>query len=148
MRLPNAPSELQGWPVFPIGATATCSEHSSRASVEIRGRCSLAAYASRGYPTAAGRLPARIQYSQRPQTLAREILLSGSIAGLAVRPAAGHKRGVWSVDFSPVDKVLVSASGDASLKVWSVSDFSCLQTCMLPVLLLPGCHPKTSACLS
>ena len=127
-RTHNHPSELQGWPSFPIGATATCSEHSSNASVEIHGSCSFAVYASRGYPMATGRLPARTQYSQRPQPLARETLLSGSIAWLAVRPATGHKRGVWSVDFSPVDKVLVSAAGDASLKVWSVSDFSCLQT--------------------
>lgn len=40
----------------------------------------------------------------------------------------GHKRGVWSVEFSPVEKVLASASGDKSIKIWSLADFTCLKT--------------------
>ena len=40
----------------------------------------------------------------------------------------GHKRAVWSVAFSPVDKVVASGSGDMTLKVWSVSSFTCLRT--------------------
>jgi len=40
----------------------------------------------------------------------------------------GHKRGVWDIAFSPVEKVLVSASGDMSLKVWNLSTGACLST--------------------
>eukprot|EP00644_Phytophthora_capsici_P000017 jgi/Phyca11/13487/fgenesh1_pg.PHYCAscaffold_4_\ len=40
----------------------------------------------------------------------------------------GHKRGVWAVEFSPVDQCLASASGDKTVKVWSAKDFSCLKT--------------------
>ncbi len=40
----------------------------------------------------------------------------------------GHKRGIWSIEFSPVDRVLASASGDNTVRVWSVVDFSCLKT--------------------
>ncbi|KAK4701048.1 U3 small nucleolar RNA-associated protein 13, partial [Phenoliferia sp. Uapishka_3] len=40
----------------------------------------------------------------------------------------GHKRGVWSVKFSPVDQVLATASGDRTVKLWSLGDFSCLKT--------------------
>jgi U3 small nucleolar RNA-associated protein 13 len=40
----------------------------------------------------------------------------------------GHKRGVWKVVFSPIDKVLVSCSGDRTMKLWSVTDYSQLRT--------------------
>ncbi|GAA6002933.1 hypothetical protein JCM10207_001903 [Rhodosporidiobolus poonsookiae] len=40
----------------------------------------------------------------------------------------GHKRGVWSVKFSPVDQVLATASGDRTVKLWSLQDFSCVKT--------------------
>jgi len=70
----------------------------------------------------------------------------------------GHKRGVWSVEFSPVDKVLArcvstaalqisltlivitesqcfsnwvyddSAAGDKTIKLWSLTDMVCLKT--------------------
>lgn len=39
----------------------------------------------------------------------------------------GHKRGVWSVKFSKTDKVLATASGDKTVRVWSLDDFSCLK---------------------
>lgn len=40
----------------------------------------------------------------------------------------GHKRGVWSVKFSPVDQVLATASGDRTVKLWNLSDFTCVKT--------------------
>lgn len=40
----------------------------------------------------------------------------------------GHKRGVWSVEFSPVDQCVMTASGDKTIKIWAISDGSCLKT--------------------
>lgn len=39
----------------------------------------------------------------------------------------GHKRGVWSVKFSSADQCLATASGDRSVKLWSLADFSCIK---------------------
>jgi len=40
----------------------------------------------------------------------------------------GHKRGVWCVEFSPVDQAVLTASGDMKIKIWSLTDGSCLKT--------------------
>ncbi|GAA5854118.1 hypothetical protein JCM8547_008235 [Rhodosporidiobolus lusitaniae] len=40
----------------------------------------------------------------------------------------GHKRGVWSVKFSPVDQCLATASGDRTVKLWSLQDLTCVKT--------------------
>ena len=40
----------------------------------------------------------------------------------------GHRRGVWSVCFSPVDQILATSSSDLTAKLWSLNDFSCLRT--------------------
>lgn len=40
----------------------------------------------------------------------------------------GHKRGVWAIEFSPVDKCIASASGDQTVRIWSVTDFTCVKT--------------------
>ena len=40
----------------------------------------------------------------------------------------GHKRGVWCVEFSPVDQAILTASGDMKIKIWSLTDGSCLKT--------------------
>lgn len=40
----------------------------------------------------------------------------------------GHKRGIWSVEFSPVDKCVITASGDKTIKIWAITDGSCLKT--------------------
>ncbi|KAI0977307.1 WD40-repeat-containing domain protein, partial [Xylaria arbuscula] len=54
----------------------------------------------------------------------------------------GHRRGVWSVSFSPVNTpvlqgeqgsvsgkgVVVTGSGDKTIKLWSLTDYSCLRT--------------------
>jgi U3 small nucleolar RNA-associated protein 13 len=54
----------------------------------------------------------------------------------------GHKRGVWSVKFAPKDTpsiigdngpaagkgLILTGSGDKTVKIWSLSDYSCLRT--------------------
>ncbi|KFA54743.1 hypothetical protein S40293_00777 [Stachybotrys chartarum IBT 40293] len=54
----------------------------------------------------------------------------------------GHKRGVWSVQFSPAGMpaiqgddgpvtgkgVILTGSGDKTIKLWSLSDYSCIRT--------------------
>ncbi|KAI9730948.1 MAG: U3 small nucleolar RNA-associated protein 13 [Claussenomyces sp. TS43310] len=54
----------------------------------------------------------------------------------------GHRRGVWSVKFAPKDMpiitgesgsasgkgVIITGSGDKTLRIWNLSDYSCLRT--------------------
>jgi len=40
----------------------------------------------------------------------------------------GHKRGVWAVRFGRAERVLATGSGDKTVKLWSLDDFSCLKT--------------------
>lgn len=40
----------------------------------------------------------------------------------------GHKKGIWSVEFSPVDQCVITSSGDKTIKIWAISDGSCLKT--------------------
>lgn len=75
----------------------------------------------------------------------------------------GHRRGVWSVRFAPNDFPAVSGgsglagasrglvltgSGDKSVKIWSLSDYSCLRTLeghtnsVLKVLWMPSIEPS------
>lgn len=45
-----------------------------------------------------------------------------------VKTCQGHKRGVWSVAFSPTDAVFLTASSDRTMKLWSINDgFSCVK---------------------
>jgi U3 small nucleolar RNA-associated protein 13 len=39
----------------------------------------------------------------------------------------GHRRGVWSVKFSPTDKVIASCGGDKVARIWSLDDFTCIK---------------------
>lgn len=39
----------------------------------------------------------------------------------------GHRRGVWCVNFSPVDQVLLTSSSDCTMKLWALSDLSCIK---------------------
>lgn len=40
---------------------------------------------------------------------------------------SGHRRGVWCVEFSPVDQCLASCSSDRTVKLWSLTDYTCLK---------------------
>ena len=39
----------------------------------------------------------------------------------------GHKRGVWSVQFSPAEQAFASASSDQTVRMWSLQDFACVR---------------------
>jgi U3 small nucleolar RNA-associated protein 13 len=39
----------------------------------------------------------------------------------------GHKRGVWDVKFSPSERLLATASGDKTIKLWNLADFTCVK---------------------
>lgn len=85
-------------------------------------------------------------------------LEDGSVTGIL----RGHKRGVWSIRFSPAGTpalpladggssgsrgLLVSGSGDRTVKVWSLSTYTCLQTfeghsnSVLKVIWIPPIAP-------
>ncbi|EMD32645.1 hypothetical protein CERSUDRAFT_143697 [Gelatoporia subvermispora B] len=40
----------------------------------------------------------------------------------------GHKRGVWCVRFGRAERVLATGSGDKTVKLWSLEDFTCVKT--------------------
>lgn len=65
-------------------------------------------------------------------------------AGESIGVLRGHKRGVWSVAFAPIGMpaltqgdgggasssrgMVVTGSGDKTVRIWSLSDYSCLRT--------------------
>lgn len=40
----------------------------------------------------------------------------------------GHKRGVWGAKFATNEQTVATCSGDFTVKLFSLSDFSCLKT--------------------
>ncbi|KAI8981146.1 U3 small nucleolar RNA-associated protein [Trametes punicea] len=40
----------------------------------------------------------------------------------------GHKRGVWCVRFGRAERVLATGSGDKTVKLWNLDDFTCVKT--------------------
>jgi WD40 repeat protein len=55
----------------------------------------------------------------------------------------GHRRGIWCVEFSPVEQVLASSSADKTVKIWSVKDHTCLRVSALLVFLSAQCYCQT-----
>lgn len=84
----------------------------------------------------------------------------GSVSGIL----RGHKRGVWSIKFAPKDTpianinsgsstsrgLVATGSGDKTIKLWSLSDYSCLLTfeghtnSVLKIVWLPPPRINTS----
>jgi U3 small nucleolar RNA-associated protein 13 len=56
--------------------------------------------------------------------------------GQVVGVLKGHRRGVFSVQFSAVERALASSSGDSTVKLWSLTDFTCLKVRSLRVELI------------
>ncbi len=52
--------------------------------------------------------------------------VSGSLKHIGT--CKGHKRGVWSVKFGRAERVLATGSGDKTVKLWNLEDFSCVKT--------------------
>ncbi|KAG8901786.1 U3 small nucleolar RNA-associated protein 13 [Tulasnella sp. 403] len=40
----------------------------------------------------------------------------------------GHKRGIWCVRFSGYERLVATASGDRTIKLWNLDDYSCVKT--------------------
>lgn len=40
----------------------------------------------------------------------------------------GHKRGVWAVRFGRAERVLATGSGDKTVRLWSLDDYTCVKT--------------------
>jgi len=53
-------------------------------------------------------------------------VVSGSLKLLGT--CKGHKRGVWSVRFGRDERVLATGSGDKTVKLWNLDDFTCVKT--------------------
>lgn len=57
----------------------------------------------------------------------RMIKIFGVEDGQMIGVLKGHRRGVFSAKFSATERVLVSGSGDSTIKLWSLTDFTCLK---------------------
>ncbi|PCH34214.1 WD40 repeat-like protein [Wolfiporia cocos MD-104 SS10] len=67
--------------------------------------------------------------------LAKVWAIDYTVVGNAVRgemrllgECKGHRRGVWTVRFGRAERVLATGSGDKTVKLWSLDDFTCLKT--------------------
>ena len=65
-----------------------------------------------------------IQYSCTDGSSAR-----GEIKLLGI--CKGHKRGIWNVRFGRTERVLASGSGDKTIKLWNIEDFTCIKVCII-----------------
>lgn len=67
----------------------------------------------------------------------RTVKIYSAAEGEAIGVLRGHKRGVWSVKFAPKASqapnsgnkgLIATGSGDKTVKIWSLADYSCLLT--------------------
>ena len=52
---------------------------------------------------------------------------SGDIKLLGI--CKGHKRGIWTVRFGKSERLLATGSGDKTIKLWTLDDFTCVKVC-------------------
>jgi U3 small nucleolar RNA-associated protein 13 len=60
-----------------------------------------------------------IQYSSSSSGSKGEIKLLGV--------CKGHKRGVWTARFGTTERILATGSGDKTIKLWNLDDYSCVK---------------------
>lgn len=67
----------------------------------------------------------------------RTVKIYSAAEGEAIGVLRGHRRGVWTVKFAPKESqvpnsgskgLIATGSGDKTVKIWSLSDYSCLLT--------------------
>jgi U3 small nucleolar RNA-associated protein 13 len=67
----------------------------------------------------------------------RTVKIYSAVEGEAIGVLRGHRRGVWTVKFAPKDSqvpnsgnkgLIATGSGDKTVKIWSLADYSCLLT--------------------
>lgn len=67
----------------------------------------------------------------------RTVKIHSSAEGEAVGVLRGHRRGVWTVKFAPKESqapgssnkgLIATGSGDKTVKIWNLTDYSCLLT--------------------
>jgi U3 small nucleolar RNA-associated protein 13 len=67
----------------------------------------------------------------------RTVKIYSAAEGEAIGVLRGHKRGVWTVKFAPKNSqapsssnkgMIATGSGDKTVKIWSLADYSCLLT--------------------
>ncbi|KAF1838716.1 WD40 repeat-like protein [Decorospora gaudefroyi] len=67
----------------------------------------------------------------------RTVKIYSAAEGEAIGVLRGHRRGVWSVKFAPKDSqvpnsgnkgLIATGSGDKTVKIWNLTDYSCLLT--------------------
>lgn len=44
-----------------------------------------------------------------------------------VGTCTGHKKGVWTVKFGKTERILASGSGDKTIKIWNLTDLTCIK---------------------
>jgi len=47
--------------------------------------------------------------------------------GAKIAEFEGHKKGIWSCAFSPVDQVIATGSADGDIRIWHLKEQTCIK---------------------